>query len=143
MSAQAAVWVPVCIAENILGELEEAYDEVTKRAYEIFLERGGICTMDLEDWLKAERELLFKPQMHVEESDRCVKVTIRIGEASLPDLQLLVTPDAMVIRTGDSAAIRKVFRTIEFPRRIDVRKAEASYADGCLVVTATSTRAKS
>ena len=57
MSAQAAVWVPVCIAENILGEIEETYDEVTRRAYEIFQERGGICTMDLEDWLKAEREL--------------------------------------------------------------------------------------
>lgn len=31
--------------------------EVAKRAYEIFLARGGKHGLDLEDWLTAEREL--------------------------------------------------------------------------------------
>jgi len=32
-------------------------DDVKKRAFEIFLERGGINGSDMDDWLKAEAEL--------------------------------------------------------------------------------------
>jgi len=31
---------------------------------------------------------------------------------------------------------KKVFRTVQFPRRIDVGKAEVKYEDGCLILTA-------
>jgi hypothetical protein len=31
--------------------------EIRKRAYEIYLERGGIHGRDQDDWLQAEREL--------------------------------------------------------------------------------------
>jgi hypothetical protein len=32
------------------------HDEIRRRAYEIYLERGGGQGHDLEDWLRAERE---------------------------------------------------------------------------------------
>jgi Protein of unknown function (DUF2934) len=32
-------------------------DEIRRRAYEIFLERGAQSGLELEDWLQAEREL--------------------------------------------------------------------------------------
>jgi hypothetical protein len=32
------------------------HDEVRRRAYEIYLERGGVPGQELEDWLQAERE---------------------------------------------------------------------------------------
>jgi hypothetical protein len=32
-------------------------DEIKVRAYEIYLERGGLPGSDLDDWLQAEREL--------------------------------------------------------------------------------------
>ncbi len=34
--------------------------DVRRRAYEIFLERGGIHGHDIDDWLKAEKELKSK-----------------------------------------------------------------------------------
>ena len=34
-----------------------SYEEIQRRAYEIYIERGGIHGQDLEDWLQAEREL--------------------------------------------------------------------------------------
>ena len=136
MNSHEATLVPVCIGETILGEIEETYDRITRRAYEIFQERGGICTMDLEDWLRAEKELLLKPQVVVEEVDRRITVTICLGEVHPLDLELLITPDAMVIQAEDIAADKRIFRTVEFPRRIDVRKVVARYANGYLVVTA-------
>ena len=128
--------VPMRIAETIIDEIEEMYDHITKRAYEIFRERGGNSTLDIEDWLTAERELLYKPEVHVEEVDRRIVVTVRIGKVRPLDVQLLVTPDAMVIQAQPVSIAKKVFRTVQFPRRIDVNKAEATYADGCLVLTA-------
>lgn len=35
-------------------------EEIRKRAFEIHLERGGIHGCDLDDWLRAERELREK-----------------------------------------------------------------------------------
>ncbi len=34
-----------------------AQEQIARRAYEMFLNRGGDHGHDLEDWLKAEREL--------------------------------------------------------------------------------------
>jgi len=40
------------------------HEEIRRRAYEIYLERGGLPGDELDDWLRAERELqkvaLFK-----------------------------------------------------------------------------------
>jgi len=35
-------------------------DQIALRAYEIYLERGGTPGQELEDWTRAERELLEK-----------------------------------------------------------------------------------
>ena len=35
-----------------------AYEDIAKRAYELFLERGGTHGRDWDDWLSAERQLL-------------------------------------------------------------------------------------
>src|SRR5438046_4508170 len=118
MSSQEAVIVPVRTAETIYYELEEMYDRITTRAHEIFLERGGVCTLDLEDWLTAERELLWKPDVRIEEQGDRVIVTICVGNVRPSDLQLLVTPQAMVIRAELESTAKKVFRTLHFPRRI-------------------------
>ncbi|PYS11237.1 MAG: hypothetical protein DMG15_18390, partial [Acidobacteria bacterium] len=108
----------------------------TKPAYEIFCQRGGTATLDLEDWLTAERELLFKPEVDVEENDRTIKVRVRLGKVRPFDVQLLLTPDAMVIQGEHGPIPKKVFRTVQFPRRIDVGKADVKYENGCLVLTA-------
>jgi DUF2934 family protein len=33
------------------------HDEIRRRAFEIYLERGGLPGNELDDWLEAEREL--------------------------------------------------------------------------------------
>ena len=43
------------------GEAFNTPDEVAKRAYEIYQNRGGTDGADLDDWLEAERELKRGP----------------------------------------------------------------------------------
>ena len=41
-------------------ELQDFLDQVRKRAYEIFLQRGASYGNDLDDWLRAEKEIKQK-----------------------------------------------------------------------------------
>jgi HSP20 family molecular chaperone IbpA len=136
MDSQQLVIVPVRTAETIIDEIEDMYDRITQRAYEIFLERGGTCTLDLDDWLTAERELLWKPDVHVEDTNQHIIVTIRLGVVHPPDVRLTVSPQAMLLQADASPTVKRLFRTVQFSRRIDVHKAEATYADGCVTLTA-------
>jgi hypothetical protein len=43
--------------ENISANHEPGLEKIRLRAYEIHLERGGLPGNELDDWLKAEREL--------------------------------------------------------------------------------------
>ena len=51
-------------AEDISANQEPSQEEIRRRAYEIYLERNGLPGDELDDWLRAERELqkvaLFK-----------------------------------------------------------------------------------
>jgi HSP20 family molecular chaperone IbpA len=136
MKSREATLIPVRTAATILDEIEKVYDQIAGRAYEIFLKRGGVGTLDLDDWFAAEQLALFKPPVSVEETDRRIVITIRIGRVSPLDVRLSVASDAMVIQADDNTSAKKIFRTVEFPRRIDVGKVEARYANGQLVVTA-------
>jgi hypothetical protein len=138
MQSGAATMIPVCSAATILDEIEKVDDQIAGRAYELFLKRGGAGPLDLADWFAAEQEVLFKPPVSVKEIDRRIVVTIGIGRVNPLNVRLLVAPDAMVIQSDDRAFVKKVFRTVEFPRRIDISKVEARSANGELVLTAWS-----
>ena len=51
-------------AEDTSANHEPTQEEIRRRAYEIYLERNGLPGDELDDWLRAERELqkvaLFK-----------------------------------------------------------------------------------
>ena len=44
-------------AENTSAKQALNHSEIRRRAYEIYLERGGLPGRELEDWLQAEYEL--------------------------------------------------------------------------------------
>ena len=43
-------------AEDSSANHAPNHDEISRRAFEIFLERGGLPGRELEDWLQAENE---------------------------------------------------------------------------------------
>jgi hypothetical protein len=42
-------------------ERQEVKDGIARRAYEIYLQRGGQNGQDVEDWLRAEKEISGQP----------------------------------------------------------------------------------
>jgi hypothetical protein len=43
--------------KNVIGAAPNGHDEIARRAYERYVDRGGEHGYDLEDWLQAEREV--------------------------------------------------------------------------------------
>ncbi len=128
--------IPVRSGGTILDEIEAVYDDVTKKAYEKFLNRGRTCTLDIEDWLEAERELLLKPEARVIEKHGHFIVRLHLAEIDPKDLRILVTPDDAVIQSVQSYPLPRIFRTVHFPRPVDTVKVRASWVRGRLIVVA-------
>jgi hypothetical protein len=51
----------VTVKKSRAAEIHPTTEEIALRAYQIYLERGGAPGNPLEDWTRAERELLEKP----------------------------------------------------------------------------------
>jgi DUF2934 family protein len=45
----------------MFGRREPSGEEIARRAHELYLERGGEHGRDVEDWVKAEKELSKGP----------------------------------------------------------------------------------
>jgi DUF2934 family protein len=45
----------------MFGRREPSGEEIARRAHELYLERGGEHGKDVEDWVRAEKELSDEP----------------------------------------------------------------------------------
>jgi hypothetical protein len=45
----------------MFGRKEPSAEDIARRAHELYLERGGEHGRDVEDWVRAEKELSDKP----------------------------------------------------------------------------------
>src|ERR1700693_1194498 len=74
---QMATILPIKKTESIFDELEHMQDRIMHRAYDLFERRGGMFGGDLDDWLTAEHELVWKPP--VEMTEKAKEFSLRIA----------------------------------------------------------------
>lgn len=91
--------------------VHQAYKGVTHRAYELYESRGRQDGHDLEDWCRAETELLHLP-VEVSETNDQVIVHAEVPGLSHEDIQLRVAPHRLVI-TGKWRTIREATTHVE------------------------------
>ena len=54
----------------------EVVAAIGARAYQLYEQRGCVAGKELDDWLQAEREVLFHPHVEVSENDESFRMTI-------------------------------------------------------------------
>ena len=87
-----------CIALSDATDcLLEAYDVVARRAYQNFLTRGPGPDGELQDWFRAERDLLLNFPIHVQESDGFVYAMASIAGATAARLAVGIESRWLVI----------------------------------------------
>jgi hypothetical protein len=130
--------VPVRVKgpESIASVLESVRDRVTRRAYDYFVERGGVDGHDLDDWFYAERELLIKPLPMVSVQGEDVFVETSLPEIDLPNLTVHVAPSQLVISSDLIEECLQVFQVIDLPLEVSLDGVDAELLRNTLRITA-------
>jgi HSP20 family molecular chaperone IbpA len=155
MNAQAAtamqpVKTPVPVKqseiENVFDRIQQVYDSIARRAFEIFDSNGRWFGHELEDWLQAESELLHPVHLEVTESDDNLTVRAEVPGFSTKELEINVEPRRLTI-TGKHEAkeeskkgktiysercAEQILRAVDLPAEVDGSKVTATLKDGIL-----------
>jgi HSP20 family protein len=142
--------IPVKKSESIFDEMEKMRDRIMRRAYEIFSGNGEGFGKDVDDWLQAEQELVWKPAVELTEVDNVFRLELAAPGVDPKDVDIEVTPDDILIRAevhhkhedkkGEvhicEFARGSLFRSIRLPKKIDPEKVKAEFKNGILLLKA-------
>jgi HSP20 family molecular chaperone IbpA len=136
--------------DSVLDDLEGMRRHIGARAQEIFRARGGALGHAVEDWLKAERETVWRPALEVLRTRDAFLVEAAVAGMDPKQLDVQVTPTHLVLTASVQHSDREqegevvlcefasgpLFRSYEFPAPIDATRVSAEYRNGLLRVTA-------
>ena len=142
--------VAVKKSESLWNQIQDIESRIMRRAYDIFRNNGSIFGKDMENWLKAEQELLWKPAIELKEKDNKYELHAAVAGVDTKDIKVEVTAEGVQIQ-GETRTEKNeekgetcisefqsgsLFRSIQFPKKIDPNKVKAEIRNGMLTVTA-------
>jgi HSP20 family protein len=142
--------VPIRKSKSIFDEIDRMNDRIMRRAYDIFTSNGSLFGKDIDDWMQAERELVWRPAVELTEKDDAFYLEVAAPGVDPKELDVEVTPDDILIRAdvhhehkekkGEvhicEFAHGNLFRSIHLPRKIDPEKVKAEFKNGLLTLNA-------
>ena len=147
---EKGVEVPVVSeCDYLLDRVKGVYESIAHRAYEFFVNRGHQIGHDVEDWLRAEMELLRPIPVHMEVNETEIKIKAELPGFKAEDIEVSAEPRRLVIhgtrekfveeKKGDTTYSElntgDVFRALELPEEIDPEQATAQLKNGLLEIT--------
>lgn len=146
----ASVPTQVKIVEpQTFGErLNKLTEQISRRAYEIFEENGKVFGRDLEDWFKAESEILPPLQLRIKEKEDSLTIEAETPGFSAKDLEVSLEPWRLTISgkketkeeqkkgqtTYQEQSTNELLRVIDLPSEIDSTRAIATLKNGLLEI---------
>ena len=141
--------VPMIQKDSIVDQLEQLHQRVARRAYELFRGRDTLWGDAWADWFTAERETVWAPPVELREKDGAFTVEAALAGVDPKDMNVEIAPQNLVIKattehshSEDKGQVHQcefvmgqLFRSVRFPKPIDVTKARAEYRNGLLTVT--------
>jgi HSP20 family protein len=155
MSPQAATAMqpaktPLAVKQPATGDvvdrIQHIYDSIARRAFEIFDNNGRWFGHDLEDWFRAESELLHPIHLEMAESDDNLTVRAEVPGFSTKEIELNVEPRRLTIAGKHEAHeegkkgktiyserfANEILRIVDLPMEVDSSKVSAILKDGLL-----------
>jgi HSP20 family protein len=134
----------------IFEELGKRFEEVRRRAFELFEKRGKEIGREFEDWLTAEREVLGATNAELAEKDKSYELRITLPGFQAKNVNVTVTPAEIVVhaeikeeKKSEEGKVlwtefgsKEVYRRFELPNPVDPETAAAKLEAGVLTVEA-------
>ena len=147
--AKQAASINLLPGSNLDDRIEEVSNSIARRAFEIFDGRGRADGHALDDWLRAESELLHPVHLAIAESDDELTVRAEVPGFTAKELEVDVEPHRLAIkgkretsaeRTSKKMVYREqcsnqIFRAIDLPAEVDTSKVTTKLHDGVLEVS--------
>lgn len=135
--------------ESLFEKFKETTQAIAQRAFDIFEKRGRQFGHEVEDWLRAESEVIRRIPMEVKEVGNNLEIRAEVPGFKSEELKIYVEPRRLTIsgETEQSSEeekentlysewhSRKVFRAFDLPREVKTTGAQATLKDGVLKLT--------
>jgi HSP20 family molecular chaperone IbpA len=136
--------------DSLWEDLDRMRELITRRAYDLFVANGGCLGRELDDWLAAEKELVWKPAIELREKDNEFILKIAVPGVDPKDLGIEITPEDLLVKAetlkepddgkgnlyaGELPA-GNLFRSVHFPKKVDTEKVKAGFDNGILTIRA-------
>lgn len=139
--------VPLLPEDRFFHKLADLHELLARQAYEHFVERGYAHGHDLEDWLRAESELLTLTPLELYQTQHSITLKTAIPGYRTKDIEIHVEPRRVFI-TGQqsqeweekagkplrSEHSKRLFRSLDLPVPIDPAQVTATFDGGILQV---------
>ena len=115
-------------------------EEIGRRAFLRFEARGGLHGCDLEDWLEAERSLIFAPPAELADKEDEFTIRIAVPGFDASQIRVNVLPNAIILdgeappKDGQPEE-RKLLLRVDLPAEVRTNTAKAIFEDGILKIT--------
>jgi len=134
---------------SVFDQIQDTFNALSRRAYEIFEGNGRAFGRDWEDWFQAERELLHPVHVRVEEFDDSFAVKAEVPGFSEKELEINLEPRRLTI-TGKREATKEekkgktvyaerccdeILRMVDLPAEVETDKVNATLKNGVLEFT--------
>ena len=101
-------------AHSLSARMKQVYEAVAKRAYELFECRSCQNGHDVEDWLRAEWELLCPVSLEIEESKDQLMVFAKIPGFTAQDIEISAEPQYLFIISKKEHSLEQRFNEAVF-----------------------------
>lgn len=147
--------VPVKQTPGIFDRIEELHNSIARRAFEIFEGKGRWPGRELDDWLRAESELIHPMHLEITESDNHLNVRAEVPGFNAKELEINIEPRRLTI-TGKHEAkdetkkdktlyselrASEILRVVDLPAEVDTSDVSATLKDGIMSIKMTKTAA--
>ncbi len=135
----------------VFEALDRMLNDTRQRAFELFQKRGGAPGTDMEDWLRAEREVLWHPPAELIEDETQFRLQLAVPGIEPGSLRITALPQSVVVRAESTHqhdkregkvhfcefSERRLLRRVDLRTPIDIDRVSATLNNGILEIAAT------
>ncbi|MFN0109399.1 MAG: Hsp20 family protein [Blastocatellia bacterium] len=136
-------------AEKLFEQMKDFSQSIGRRAFEFFEARGREFGHDLEDWLRAETELMRRVPVEMKETEKQIAVRAEVPGFNANEIKISVEPKWLVLsgktekQTGENEGEKvysefrsnQFYRELTLPAEVDPAKTTATLKHGVLELT--------
>lgn len=130
----------------LFDQMEDTFNALARRAYEIFEGNGRAFGRELENWFQAEKELLHPVPVNITESDESFEVKAEVPGFNEKEIEIGVEPRRVTI-TGKRETKKEetkgktvcaescsdeILRMVDLPAEVATDKVTATLKNGVL-----------